>query len=196
MCLHMLSSLLVGFEVMHSHISCPAYLHQFYLMALTECFCVGDPLCFYKRFSSSLLTLFVYTSHITASLNTECLNIGLYVHFVFILLEAGVLNEKPPAGFWPKRPPPKPRAGVVLVVEAGVAAAAAAAAAVPRALPKLKPPVLAAGALEEKADKSVTTQFYQTYLSKGWTEQKRKSNCHRRTNGYTKHIPTQPEIKP
>lgn len=53
-------------------------------------------------------------------------------------LEAGVLNENPPVGFCPKRLPPRPRDGAVLVVVA---------AAVPKAVPKEKPPVLAAGAL-------------------------------------------------
>lgn len=67
-----------------------------------------------------------------------------------LLLEAGVLKENPP-GFWPKRLPPRPRAAVVLVVEAGAAAA------VPRAAPMEKPPVLAAGALKrQKAVNSVT----------------------------------------
>lgn len=55
-----------------------------------------------------------------------------------------MLKENPNVGFWPKRLPPRPRGCVVLVVEAGVAAA------VPSALPKEKPPVLAAGALSKK----------------------------------------------
>lgn len=64
-------------------------------------------------------------------------------HICVTLLEAGVLKENP-VGFWPKRFPPSPRDGVVLAVEAGVAGA------VPRAVPKEKPPVLAAGALRRK----------------------------------------------
>lgn len=54
------------------------------------------------------------------------------------LLEAGVLKENPP-GFWPKRPPPRPREGAVVVAGAGAGAGAG--------VPKEKPPVLAAGAL-------------------------------------------------
>lgn len=61
---------------------------------------------------------------------------------VKLLLEAGVLKENPPGGFWPKRLPPRPRDGVVLVV------------AVPRAVPMEKPPVLAAGALLRKKQRS------------------------------------------
>ncbi len=68
---------------------------------------------------------------------------GILCICVKLLLEAGVLKENPPAGFWAKRLPPRPRDGVVLVVEAGVAAA------VPRAVPNEKPPVLAAGALKK-----------------------------------------------
>lgn len=70
------------------------------------------------------------------------LNLILTVFFFLLLLEAGVLKENPPVGFWPKRFPPKPREGVVLVVEAGVAD-------VPKAVPKENPPVLAAGALQK-----------------------------------------------
>lgn len=47
-------------------------------------------------------------------------------------LEAGVLKANPPV-FWPKRLPPRPREGTVVVAGAGV--------------PKENPPVLAAGAL-------------------------------------------------
>ena len=67
-----------------------------------------------------------------------------------LLLEAGVLKENPPAGFWAKRLPPRPRVVVALVVvaaAAATAAAAAAAAGVPRAVPKEKPPELVTGAL-------------------------------------------------
>jgi hypothetical protein len=57
---------------------------------------------------------------------------------------AGVLKEKPPVGFWPKRL----RAGVA------VAAAAGAADAAPSALPKLKPALAAgAGALRVRKEK-------------------------------------------
>lgn len=52
-----------------------------------------------------------------------------------------MLKEKPPAGFWAKRTPPRPSDGVLLVVDAGVAAA------VPRGVPNERPPALAAGAL-------------------------------------------------
>lgn len=50
-------------------------------------------------------------------------------------LEAGVLKANPPV-FWPKRLPPRPSDGAVVVAGAGV--------------PKEKPPVLAAGALQEQ----------------------------------------------
>lgn len=49
-------------------------------------------------------------------------------------LEAGVLKANPPV-FWPKRLPPRLSEGAVVVAGAGV--------------PKEKPPVLAAGALQE-----------------------------------------------
>lgn len=65
----------------------------------------------------------------------------LFKQIHIYLLEVGVLKENPPVGFWPKGFPPKPRDAVV-VVEAGVAAA------VPRTVPKEKPLVLAAGALQ------------------------------------------------
>lgn len=50
-------------------------------------------------------------------------------------LEAGVLKANPP-GFWAKRFPPRPSDGAAVVAGAGV--------------PKEKPPVLAAGALQEQ----------------------------------------------
>lgn len=73
-----------------------------------------------------------------------------------LLLEAGVLKENPPVGFWPKRLPPRPRDWVALAVEAGFGAA------VPRAVPMEKPPVPAAGALKrQKEENSVTeSQFF------------------------------------
>lgn len=54
-----------------------------------------------------------------------------------------MLKEKPVPGFWAKSPPPSPRDEVVVVVVALVLEVAA-----PRP-PKLKPPVPAAGVLED-----------------------------------------------
>lgn len=72
---------------------------------------------------------------VSASIYIVCLTSLCYV------LEAGVLKVNPPV-FWPKRLPPRPREGAAVVAGAGV--------------PKEKPPVLAAGALQK------TTHFYAT----------------------------------
>lgn len=54
-----------------------------------------------------------------------------------------MLKENPVAGFWANSPPPRPKAEVVVVAAVVVLEVAA-----PRP-PKFKPPVTAAGALEE-----------------------------------------------
>lgn len=68
--------------------------------------------------------------------------------WMYYVPEAGVLKANPPV-FWPKRLPPRLSDGAVVAAAAGV--------------PKEKPPVLAAGALQEhKMQRTLKTNAHMT----------------------------------